>query len=100
MFGDYLVVSGALLWARWRPVQGRLGAWATVFAWLLAVTLFFTVSSAWIGAGVLLAAIGLLTMRQRDGRVSIYRETAGSRDLLGGRRGSLRCFVPWASCAR
>ena len=77
MFGDYLVVSGALLWARWRPVQGRLGAWATVFAWLLAVTLFFTVSSAWIGAGVLLAAIGLLTMRQRDGRVSIYRKRPG-----------------------
>ncbi len=77
MFGDYLVVSGALLWARWRPLRARLGIWATVGAAALAVTLFLTVSSAWIGAGVLLAVIGLLMMRQRQGRVSIHRKRPG-----------------------
>ena len=73
MFGDYLVVSGALLWARWRPLRENFGVWATVGAWVLGVTLFLTVSSAWLGAGVLLAVVGLLTMRQRDGRVTIDR---------------------------
>ena len=42
-------------------------------AWLLAGTLFLTFSSAWLGAGVLLIAMGLLTMRQRDGGVSVQR---------------------------
>ena len=77
MFGDYLVVSGALLWARWRPLRQELGVWATVGAWLLGVTLFLTVSSAWLGAGALLAVIGLLTMRQRHGRISIHRKRPG-----------------------
>ncbi len=77
MFGDYLVVSGALLWARWRPIRQDWGIWATVGVWLLAVTLFFTVSSAWIGAGVLLAVTGLLSMRQRHGRVSLHRKRLG-----------------------
>jgi len=39
--------------------------------------LFLTVSSAWIGAGVLLTGIGLLTMRQREGRVSLHRKRLG-----------------------
>ena len=37
----------------------------------LAGTLVLTVSSAWLGAGVLLTALGLLTMRQRGGRLSV-----------------------------
>ena len=82
MFGDYLVVSGALLWARWRPLRQDFGVWATVGAWVLGVTLFLTVSSAWIGAGVLLAVIGLLTLRQRQGRVSLDRKRPGPVILL------------------
>ena len=82
MFGDYLVVSGALLWARWRPLSQDFGVWATVGAWVLGMTLFLTVSSAWIGAGVLLAVIGLLTMRQRHGRVSLDRKRPGPVILL------------------
>ncbi len=71
MFGDYLVVSGAILWARWRALGDILGWGAVLAAWLLAGTLVMTVSSAWLGAGVLLAAIGLLTLRQRDKRLAI-----------------------------
>jgi hypothetical protein len=71
MFGDFLVVSGAILWARWDAVREAWG-WAAVgAAWLLAGTLVVTVSSAWLGAGVLLTAMGLLTMRQRDGGPSV-----------------------------
>ena len=71
MFGDYLVVSGAILWARWNAVREVSGRVAGVAAWLLAGTLAMTVSSAWLGAGVLLSTIGLFTMRQRDGRLSL-----------------------------
>jgi len=77
MFGDYLVVSGALLWARWNAVRTRWGWGAVAAAWLLAATLFMTVSSAWLGAGVLLTAMGLLTMRQRDGRLSVQLKRPG-----------------------
>jgi O-antigen ligase len=40
----------------------------------MAGTLFMTVSSAWLGAGVLLTAMGLLTMRQRGGRLSFQKK--------------------------
>ena len=71
MFGDFLVVSGAILWARWDALREEWGRGAVAAAWLLAGTLVMTVSSAWLGAGVLLTALGLLTMRQRDGRLSV-----------------------------
>ena len=74
MFGDYLVVSGAILWARWSSVRQNLGVWAWIGTALLAMTVFLTVSSAWIGAGALLAVIGLLTMRRRGGRVTLHRK--------------------------
>ena len=74
MFGDYLVVSGAIFWARWRVLRDVLGRGAVAAAWLLAGTLLVTVSSAWLGAGVLLTGMGLLTMRQRGGRPSIQRK--------------------------
>ena len=77
MFGDYLVVSGAILWARRNAVGERWGRGAVAAAWLLAGTLLLTVSSAWLGAGVLLTAIGLLTMRQRDGRLAIQWKRPG-----------------------
>ena len=74
MFGDYLVVSGAILWARWSVLRDVLGRGAVAAAWLLAGTLLMTVSSAWLGAGVLLTGMGLLTMRQRDGRLAIEKK--------------------------
>ena len=54
MFGDYLVVSGAILWARRNALWERWGRGAAAAPWLLAGTLLTTVSSAWLGAGVLL----------------------------------------------
>ena len=77
MFGDYLVVSGALLWARWTAVREVWGRAAIAAAFLLAGTLAMTISSAWLGAGVLLTAMGLLTMRQRDGRLSFQKKRIG-----------------------
>ena len=74
MFGDFLVVSGAILWARWDAVREGWGRGAVAAAWLLAGTLLTTVSSAWLGAGVLLTAMGLLTMRQRDGRLTVQMQ--------------------------
>ena len=71
MFGEFLVVSGAILWTRWEAARERWGPGAVAAAWLLAGTLVMTVSSAWLGAGVLLTAMGLLTMRQRDGDLSL-----------------------------
>ena len=77
MFGDYLVVSGAILWVRWGALRDAWRWGAVAAAWLLAGTLFMTVSSAWLGAGVLLTAIGLLTMRQRGGRVRFQKKRPG-----------------------
>ena len=73
MLGDYLVLSGAILWARWDAVREVCGRGTIFGAWVLAGTLFLTVSSAWLGAGVLLIAMGLLTFRQRDGLVVVQR---------------------------
>ncbi len=77
MFGDYLVVSGAILWARWRALGDVWGRGAIAAAWLLAGTLLMTVSSAWLGAGVLMTAIGLLTVRQRGGRLAFQKKRPG-----------------------
>ena len=77
MFGDYLVVSGAILWERRSALRERWGRGAVAAAWLLAATLVTTVSSAWLGAGVLLTAIGLLTMRQRDRLFAIQWKRPG-----------------------
>lgn len=67
LFGDYLVVSGAVLWARW-PDRGGMRRWASIAAAaLLGLTLALATSSAWVGAGVLLIALGLSKLRQRGG---------------------------------
>ena len=73
MFGDYLVTTGAILWVRWGALRDRWGWRVVAAAWLLAGTLLVTVSSAWLGAGALLTAIGLLTVRQRGGRLSFQK---------------------------
>lgn len=68
--GDYLVISGVFLWARWpvwvgagadgstgwRPTRGGLLVGAGALALLLALVL--TVSTAWLAAGVLLLLWG------------------------------------------
>ena len=77
MFGDYLVASSAILWVRWRVLREVWGWGAVAVAWLLAATLLFTVSSAWLGAGALLTAIGLLTVRQRGGRLAFQKKRPG-----------------------
>ena len=87
MFGEFLVVSGVILWTRWEAARERWGPGAVAAAWLLAGTLVMTVSSAWLGAGVLLTAMGLLTMRQRDGDLSLQLLPAGPHHLRrDGRR--------------
>ncbi len=67
MFGDYLMVSGALLWARW-PDRPGARRWASmVGGGVLLFTLALMTTSAWVGVGVLLIALGLSQMRQRGG---------------------------------
>lgn len=63
MFGDYLVVSGALLWARWDDLRYDWTWLPLASAILLVVTLALTASTAWLGAGVLLSAIGMSQVR-------------------------------------
>ena len=74
VFGEYLVVSAALLWARWTGVRRKWGRGASVVAWVLAVTLLLTSSSAWLAAGVLMISFGLLTIRRRQGRPTLDRK--------------------------
>lgn len=81
--GDYLVVSGALLWAAW-PLRSRLGRgrshrgggagsewvqWASrVFVVLLVASLVLTLSSAWVAAGTLLLLWGRRLSSSRAGQ--------------------------------
>ncbi len=58
MLGDYLAVSGVLLWARWPEYSGAARRGAVALATAIAAFLFLTVSTAWVALGVvaLLAA--------------------------------------------
>jgi len=67
MFGDYLVVSAALLWTRWGAWKAWSPAVAITFLAALIGTIVMTVSSAWIGAGVVMFFVGLLNTRRRTG---------------------------------
>ena len=85
VFGEYLVVSGALVWARWVALQRKWGRGASVMTWVLALTLLLTASSAWLAAGVLMISIGLLTIRRRRGRVTFDpKRPAPFLFLIGG----------------
>ena len=85
VFGEYLVVSGALLWARWVALRRKWGRGASVVAGALALTLLLTASSVWLAAGVLMISIGLLTMRRRQGRVTFDPKRPGPfLFLIGG----------------
>jgi O-antigen ligase len=96
MFGDYLVVSGALLWTRWDAWSGRRRGASLVFAGVLTLTMAMTVSSAWMQAGVVMFFIGLSTLRRREGRpwslrrpVPVGLVLAGLALTLGGTAGLL-----------
>jgi O-antigen ligase len=58
MFGDYLVVSGLVLWSRWPELRGRVRAAGAALGAALVVALVLTASTAWIGAGVVMAMMG------------------------------------------
>ena len=58
MLGDYLLVSGILLWGRWPEWTPRFRAWGLALAAALGLALFLSVSTAWIAAGVALVALG------------------------------------------
>lgn len=58
MMGDFLVVSGILLWGRWPELSGRGRLLGFALAAALGVGLFLTTSTAWISAGVVLMAVG------------------------------------------
>jgi hypothetical protein len=58
MMGDYLVVTGVLLWGRWPDLEGVGRRAGGVLAVALAISLFLTASTAWIAAGVAMIMIG------------------------------------------
>lgn len=85
MFGDYLVVSAALCWTRWGEWRRRAPVGTLVFAGALIGTIVMTVSSAWVGAGVLMFFIGLLHTRRRDGSPSThFKRPVPALLILGG----------------
>jgi len=63
MLGDYLVVSGVLLWARWPDLARRARWLAVALGVLLGVSLLFTFSTAWLGAGLALLLLGRTAQR-------------------------------------
>ncbi len=56
LFGEYLLVSGILLWGRWEQLPPRRRRAAITLAAGIGLGLFATVSSAWWAAAVMLAA--------------------------------------------
>lgn len=67
LFGDYLVLSGVLLWARWPAWWSRWHLGTVAFAGLLGLTLVLTASTAWLGAGVLILLLGVHLRRRAPG---------------------------------
>lgn len=65
LFGDYLLLSGVLLWARWPSWFVRRPGGAVLVAGLVALTLILTASTAWLAAGVLLVCFGMDLRRRR-----------------------------------
>lgn len=64
LFGDYLVVSGILLWARFVELSGRGRVAGAALVAALVAALGATVSTAWIGAGVAAASVGWVLVRE------------------------------------
>lgn len=67
MMGDYLVVTGVLLWGRWPEFSESGRRWAGGLAAAVAVGLFLTASTAWIAAGVVLVLVGRGARGEADG---------------------------------
>jgi O-antigen ligase len=57
-FGGYVVVSGLFLWARWPELEGGARAVGVALAAAVASALLLSASTAWVGAGVVIALIG------------------------------------------
>lgn len=57
MLGDYLVVSGVLLWARWPDLARRARWLAVALGVLLGVSLLLSFSTAWLAAGLTMLLI-------------------------------------------
>lgn len=79
-FGDYLLVSGVVLWARWPSCTGDEAPWwqrlgALALAGALGLGLLLTVSSAWVAAGVVLLGWG----RRIGARIRSALEPARTR---------------------
>lgn len=71
MLGDYLLVSGLILWGRWpdyRRGSGTAGATALLLALAVAIGLALTVSTAWIAAGVVCTLVGRRVSAGEGGR--------------------------------
>jgi hypothetical protein len=91
MFGDYLVVSVALLWGRWPELGGRAGEggrtaprWlASSLAVALACAMVLTASTAWVGAGVAVAWLGWRGARGRVPGVAWAPALSGTLALVG-----------------
>jgi O-antigen ligase/polysaccharide polymerase Wzy-like membrane protein len=84
LFGDYLVVSGVLLWARWGDWRRARPMWSGVLAVGLAGTFIATVSSAAVQAGIAMMFLGLTTMRRRGGMGSSLRRPLPILLLVAG----------------
>lgn len=67
LFGDYLVLSGVLLWARWPAWSVRWRKAALVLAGLLGLSLLLTTSTAWLAAGILALLWGFRWRRKVSG---------------------------------
>jgi O-Antigen ligase len=84
MFGDYLVVSLALLWTRWSAWSRRNRPGTMAFGAAVVLTLVMTVSSAWVQAGVVMTLMGLAHCRRRAGRPISLRRPIPAFLLVSG----------------
>lgn len=77
MFGGYLVVSGLVLWSRWPELEGWMRTAGIALASAVVTALLLTASTAWIGAGLVLALLGRRATAQG-------RRSAGTLMRVGG----------------
>lgn len=77
MLGDYLVVSAAVLWGRWADLHGRDRLGGAILAGGLGVLMAFTASTAWVGAGVGAAWLGVAAARRGRRAVGVGLAASG-----------------------
>ncbi len=83
MAGDYWVVTGALLWARWPELHGWRRSAGAAGAVALVAALALTVSTAWIAGGVLLVVLAR-SEHGRRGAAALAGRAAGLVLVAGG----------------